>query len=115
MAENLNHTPFPWNVETTDEYGRYFITEAAKEQNGRVNKGYDIGDEEGERRSKVAEAHDEGNRKLIQAIPDLLSALRDCRNALKEYLQSVENEKDDNAESAYQHADAVLTELRDEA
>jgi hypothetical protein len=115
MAENLNHTPFPWNVETTDEYGHYFIMEAAKEQNGWVNKGYDIGYEEGERRNKVAEVHDEGNRTLIQAIPDLLSALCDCRDALREYLQSVESGKDDDAESAYQHADAILTELGNEA
>jgi hypothetical protein len=38
----------------------------------------------------------------------LIAALTDCRDALGEYLQSVESGKDDDAESAYQHADALL-------
>ncbi len=69
----MNHTPEPWEVEKDpDMFGRYTILEAAKEQADYVDEGYLISDEEGERRWKEAQEHDEGNRLLIQAAPDLL-------------------------------------------
>jgi len=79
MAEN-GHTPGPWNVDRTDDFGVYRIHEAAIEQNDWVFEGYDqmkIDEEkaEFERRKEIASLHDEGNRRLIQAAPDLLMAL----------------------------------------
>ncbi|MCX5890979.1 MAG: hypothetical protein NTY36_16265 [Deltaproteobacteria bacterium] len=79
MAEN-EHTPGPWNVDLTDDYGTYRIHEAAREQNEWALEGYgqketDAEKAEGKRRNEIASLHDEGNRRLIQAAPDMLRAL----------------------------------------
>jgi len=73
------HTPGPWRVFKTDDYGSYRIHEAAREQNEWVSKGYgqmetEEEEAEGDRRNEIAELHDEGNRRLIQAAPELLAA-----------------------------------------
>ncbi len=73
MAEN-GHTPEPWSVDRTDDYGSYRVHEAAREQNKWVDEGYEINNEEGERRNAIAELHDEGNRRLIQEAPAMLKA-----------------------------------------
>jgi hypothetical protein len=71
MAEN-GYTPGPWNVGSTDECGTYRIREAAREQNKWVSESVGA---EAERRNEIASLHDEGNRRLIQAAPDMLKAL----------------------------------------
>ena len=71
MAEN-GYTPGPWNVGSTDECGTYRIREAAREQNEWVSESVGA---EAERRNEIASLHDEGNRRLIQAAPDMLKAL----------------------------------------
>ena len=48
--------------------------------------------------------------KLIAAAPDLLEALKDCKEQLEIYLQGVEDGMDDDAESAYQFACKILSE-----
>jgi hypothetical protein len=84
MTEN-GYTPGPWRVFRTDDYGSYRIHEAAREQNEWVSEGYgqmetDEEEAEGDRRNEIAELHDEGNRRLIQAAPELLEA---CEAVLK--------------------------------
>ena len=80
----MPHTPEPWEVSRDmDNYGRYTILGAAHEQNEWVDEGYEISDEEGDRRAEEAQERDEGNRVLIQAAPDMLSALQDALYALE--------------------------------
>lgn len=69
----MPHTPGPWEVsKDMDMFGRYTILKAAHEQDDYVTEGYEISDEEGDRRGQEAEENDEGNRVLIQKAPDLL-------------------------------------------
>ncbi len=80
----MPHTPEPWEVsKDPDMYGRYTIDQAAHEQNERIDEGYEISDEEGERREREAAERDEGNRLLIQAAPLILAALQDALYALE--------------------------------
>jgi hypothetical protein len=73
-------TPGPWTVYANlDHYGQYEVAEAVREQDDWVNEGWNIGDEEGERRQEIANRHDAGNARLIAAAPDLLAA---CKLAL---------------------------------
>ncbi len=74
--KKIEHTPEPWSVDRTDDYGSYRIHEAAKEQNQWVDEGYDLSEEEGERPGAIAEQHDEGNRLLIEVAPQLLKLVR---------------------------------------
>lgn len=72
----MNHTPFPWTVEADpDNEGKYIILQARREQMTWAFEGWDQSDEEGERRQKIAEAHHQGNRRLIEAIPAMLRAV----------------------------------------
>jgi len=75
----------------------------------------EVGDEEYERTRwhDGAFTSDPQKRNLVGENEQLKAALTDCRDALGEYLQSVESGKDDDAESAYQHADALLKEAAD--
>jgi hypothetical protein len=66
----------------------------------------EVGDEEYERTGWHDGAFTSDPQK--RNVNELIAALTDCRDALGEYLQSVESGKDDDAESAYQHADALL-------
>ena len=71
----------PWHVNPDlDQYGFYQLSEAAAEQEDWVNKGFEIGDEEGERRQEIANLHDSNNACLMQAAPILLRA---CLEALE--------------------------------
>jgi hypothetical protein len=73
---NDTHTPGPWTVvHHPDTEGAYTILEANREQRHWVFDGYEISDEEGDRRAKVAEERSERNQKLIEAAPDLLDIL----------------------------------------
>jgi hypothetical protein len=77
MADN-GHTPGPWTVTATDQYGTYYIQEAAREQQEWVDEGYgdmetDEQQAEGDRRNEIVKAHDEGNRRLIAVAPDLVA------------------------------------------
>lgn len=68
-------TPRPWEVERdAGQYGRYTILQAAHEQNEWIDEGYEISDEEGDRRAELSNTRDENNRTLIQAAPDLYEA-----------------------------------------
>lgn len=70
-------TPLPWTVEShRDTEGGYIIREARHEQLSWCDEGYDISDEEGERRSLVAARRNSNNVRLIQAAPALFAALR---------------------------------------
>ena len=75
----------PWHVNPDlDQYGFYHLSEAAEEQEDWVNAGFEIGDEEGERRQEIANLHDSHNARLMQAAPELLRA---CLEAL-EYIEA---------------------------
>jgi hypothetical protein len=70
-------TPSPWTVEShRDTEGGYIIREARHEQLSWCDEGYDISEEEGERRSLISTQHNTNNIRLIQAAPALFSALR---------------------------------------
>lgn len=69
-------TPGPWTVEChPDTEGAYIIKEARYEQQVWGPDGYDVSDEEGDRRDLLVERRDAGNIRLIQAAPDLFHAL----------------------------------------
>ena len=71
-------TPMPWTVEShPDTEGGYIIHEARHEQRVWCDQGYDISEDEGNRRSLVVACHNVGNMRLIQAAPWLFAALRD--------------------------------------
>lgn len=74
----LEITPFPWTVEShPDSEGGYIIREVRHEQQIWCDQGYDISDDEGDRRSLIVAQHEAGNIRLLQAAPELFSALRD--------------------------------------
>jgi hypothetical protein len=90
MADN-RHTPGPWTVTATDQYGTYYIQEAAREQQEWVDEGYDDmeTDEqqaEGDRRNEIAVAHDKGNRRLIAVAPDLVATYEQVEEAFTDAL-----------------------------
>jgi hypothetical protein len=71
----------PWHVNPDlDQYGFYHLSEAAEEQEDWVNEGFEISDDEGERRQEMANLHDSHNARLIQAAPAFLQA---CLEALE--------------------------------
>lgn len=71
-------TPFPWTVEShPDTEGGFIIHEARHEQQIWCDQGYDLSEEEGNRRSLVVARHNVGNIRMIQAAPELFAALRD--------------------------------------
>jgi len=70
-------TPGPWTVEThPDTEGAYIVKEARHEQQIWGPDGYDISDEEGDRRNLIVEQRDRSNVRLIQAAPLLFEALK---------------------------------------
>ena len=70
-------TPAPWEVEKDmNFFGRYTILQAAHEQNEWIDEGYEISDEEGDRRGKISEERDENNRRLIQVAPQAYFACK---------------------------------------
>jgi hypothetical protein len=71
-------TPIPWAVEShPDTEGGYIIHEARHEQRVWCDQGYDISEDEGNRRSLIVACHNVGNMRLLQAAPWLFQALRD--------------------------------------
>lgn len=71
-------TPFPWTVEShPDTEGGYIIHEARHEQQVWCDQGYEVSDEEGNRRCLVVARHNVGNIRLLQAAPELFAVLRD--------------------------------------
>ena len=67
----------PWTVEPhPDTEGAYIIKEALHEQRIWGSEGYDVSDEEGDRRDLIAERRDAGNVRLIRFAPELFEALR---------------------------------------
>jgi hypothetical protein len=70
-------TPGPWTVEPhPDTEGAYIVKEARYEQQIWGPDGYDISDEEGDRRDLIVERRDASNVRLIQAAPQLFEALK---------------------------------------
>jgi hypothetical protein len=70
-------TPGPWTVEShPDTEGAYIVKEARHEQQIWGPDGYDISDEEGDRRNLIVEQRDRSNVRLIQAAPLLFEALK---------------------------------------
>jgi len=75
--DELEITPFPWTVEShPDTEGGYIICEVRHEQQIWCDQGYDISDDEGDRRSLIVARHNAGNIRMLQAAPELFSALR---------------------------------------
>jgi len=71
-------TPFPWTVEShPDTEGGYILHEARHEQQVWCDQGYELSEEEGNRRSLIVARHNVGNIRLLQAAPKLFAALRD--------------------------------------
>ena len=70
-------TPGHWSVEPhPDTEGAYIIKEARHEKQTWAIEGYDVSDEEGDRRDLIVERRDAGNVRLIQIAPELFEALR---------------------------------------
>ncbi len=68
-------TKHPWQVNSDlDQYGYYYLSQAAEEQEDWVNEGFETSDDEGERRQEIANLHDSHNSRLMQAAPTLLRA-----------------------------------------
>lgn len=72
----MPHTPEPWNVQADLDHWGYYVIEEAATQCEELFKSEN--DEDAEK----ANAIDEGNRRLIQAAPDMLYALQDALFAL---------------------------------
>jgi len=76
VQDEFESTPEPWTVEShPDTEGAYIIREARYEQHVWVPEGYDLSDEEGDRRNLIVERRDSANIRLIQAAPGLFLAL----------------------------------------
>ena len=70
-------TPGPWTVEPhPDTEGAYIIKEARHEQQIWATDGYDVSEEEGDRRDFIVVRRGAGNVRLVQFAPDLFEALR---------------------------------------
>jgi len=70
-------TPGHWSVEShPDTEGAYIIKEARHEKQTWATDGYDISEEEGDRRNLIVERRDAGNVRLIRFAPELFEALR---------------------------------------
>jgi len=70
-------TPGPWTVEShPDTEGAYIVNEARYEQQTWGPDGYDISDQEGDRRDLVVERRDAANVRLIAIAPKLFEAFR---------------------------------------
>jgi len=75
-CDEFECTPGPWTVEShPDTEGAYIIKEARYEQQVWGPDGYDLSDEEGDRRNLIVERRDSANIRLIQAAPGLFLAL----------------------------------------
>lgn len=76
MSQNSFHTPEPWTVEP-DPYGcgRYQIRERIAEERW-VEEGYEVNDEEGDRREEIANLHNRGNSRLIERSLPMFKALK---------------------------------------
>lgn len=70
-------TPGPWTVEShPDTEGAYIVKEAFHEQHTWVADGYDISEEEGDRRNLIIVRRDANNIRLIKIAPKLFEAFR---------------------------------------
>jgi hypothetical protein len=70
-------TPGPWTVKShPDTEGAYIVKEARYEQQTWGPDGYDISDQEGDRRDLIVERRDAGNVRLIAIAPKLFEAFR---------------------------------------
>jgi len=77
LRDEFEFTPGPWTVEThPDTEGAYIIKEARYEQQTWGPDGYDISDEEGDRRDMIVKRREAGNIRLIAIAPALLEILR---------------------------------------
>lgn len=88
-------TPFPWTVGIhPDTEGAYIINEAYYEQQVWCEQGYDISEEEGDRRCLIGAWHNAGNVFLLQAAPELFVALRNMvsmpQGSKKEAIRALE-------------------------
>ncbi|OGQ95905.1 MAG: hypothetical protein A2521_02920 [Deltaproteobacteria bacterium RIFOXYD12_FULL_57_12] len=78
IDENIEFetTPRPWTVEPhPDTEGAYIVREAQHEQQTWGPDGYDISEEEGNRRDLVVEQRDANNVRLIRMAPALFEIL----------------------------------------
>ena len=73
MTEQAKHTPGPWKV-----VGKSIKSEIGRDQStiARIDS-----------RGKFLPGYDEANARLIAAAPDLLEALKTCRDALRDHVQ----------------------------
>ena len=105
MEEKTKHTQGPWHLGTGNGEGSIFTD--AETRMRITDKGttlYPI--------CKVTDGwnkeEDEANARLIASSPKLLEALKDVTEQLGLYLSAIEDGKDDDAESAYQHGLAII-------
>lgn len=91
----MGHTPGPWKITTITCHPHQHIETCAFDTTI-----CSMADHQG--------AEGEANANLIVSAPEMLEALKDTTEALGLYLASVEDGKDDDAESAYQHAVAII-------
>ena len=126
--ERITRTPFPWTVRAhPDTCGAYTIAEAAGEQEiwpdeafaralePELNEAEQMAwDNEGQRRAAIAGARDKGNRRLIEALPELLSALDSVAWCLENWVElAPEEDRRDYDEAALEKARALLRRFGD--
>jgi len=70
-AENWTVEPHP------DGYGAFIIHEARQEETSWVDEGYELSEEEGDRRGKISEANRNGNSSLISRTPKMYKLLKE--------------------------------------
>jgi hypothetical protein len=90
----LDITPGEWEVvkRSSEDLGTYRLRQAAREQNEWVTDGYEIDEDEGDRRAAVADRHDANNAKLMSKAPDLHRALEATLAALKNWMEIADDD-----------------------
>lgn len=77
LRREFDTTLGPWTVAShPDTEGAYIVEEARYEQMTWGPDGYDISDEEGDRRDLIVERRNAGNTRLIALAPMLFEVLR---------------------------------------
>lgn len=74
-----------WTVEPhPDTEGAFNIRESNAEEVRWVDDGYDISDEEGDRRGEIAEEHKKGNTRMIEQAPRMFGCLMEVSACLRD-------------------------------
>jgi hypothetical protein len=89
----LDITPGEWEVvkRSSEDLGTYRLRQAVLEDEW-VTDGYEIDEDEGDRRGAVAERHEVNNAKLMCKAPDLHRALEATLACLKNWMEIADDD-----------------------